>query len=53
MKTSDLKDKKFQAFKNYIGSQYSFMRIHSVMTKSKEPQKAVSTLCLSLIDVGK
>ena len=50
---SPVKDKKFQAFKNYIGSQYSFMRIHSVMTKSKEPQKSVSTLCLSLIDVGK
>ena len=44
MKTSDLKDKKFQAFKNYIGSQYSFMRIHSVMTKSKDPQKAVSSI---------
>ena len=53
MQLSSVKDKKFQAFKNYIGSQYSFMRIHSVMTKSKDPQKAVSDLCLSLIDAGK
>ncbi len=53
MKVTALKSKKFNAFKNYIGSQYSFMRIHSVMTKSKDTQKEVSSICLSLIKEGK
>lgn len=49
MSDSDLNGGKFNAFRNYIASQYSFMRLQADMSKAKDPQKAATNVALSIV----